>query len=115
VTAKFHDQSAEGWATASGKYRWDEETGWIAWGDQDRCAQESQGPIFDRSGEHLGVSDEGVIQLRRMFRECIEAVQNGKDPVGIVRDPAKNQMITIVPEKFRSRDNGPEEDALPNS
>jgi len=80
-----------------GKYRWDEETGWIARGDQDRCAQESQGPIFDRSGEHLGVSDEGVILLRRMFKESIEAVQDGQDPVGIVRDAAKNQMITIVP------------------
>jgi hypothetical protein len=32
-----------------------------------------------------------------MFRDCIEAVQHGKDPVGVVRDPVKNQMITIVP------------------
>jgi hypothetical protein len=63
-----------------GKYRWDEDTGWIARGDQDRCAQESQGPIFDRSGEHLGVSDEGVILLRRMFKESIDAVQNGQTP-----------------------------------
>jgi hypothetical protein len=38
-----------------------------------------------------------VIQLRRMFRECIEAVQQGQDPVGVVRDPVKNRMITIVP------------------
>ena len=99
ITAKLpKDQSAEGLGdSVLGKYRWDEETGWIARGDQDRCAQESQGPIFDRSGEHLGVSDEGVIQLRRMFRECIEAVQQGKDPVGVVRDPVKNKMITIVP------------------
>ena len=99
VTAKIpKDQSAEGLGdSVLGKYRWDEETGWIARGDQDRCAQESQGPIFDRSGEHLGVSDEGVIQLRRMFRECIEAVQSGKDPVGVIRDPVMNRMITIVP------------------
>jgi 5,5'-dehydrodivanillate O-demethylase len=92
------DQQHEGLGdSVLGKYRWDEETGWIARGDQDRCAQESQGPIFDRSTEHLGVSDEGVIQLRRMFKESIEAVQQGRDPVGVVRDPAKNQMITIVP------------------
>jgi hypothetical protein len=24
-------------------------------------------------------------------------VQNGTDPVGVVRDPEKNKMITIVP------------------
>jgi 5,5'-dehydrodivanillate O-demethylase len=84
-----------------GKYRWDEETGWIARGDQDRCAQESQGPIFDRTGEHLGVSDEGVILLRRLFRQSIEAVQRGEDPVGVIRDPAKNEIIRLVPGEYR--------------
>ena len=84
-----------------GKYRWDEETGWIARGDQDRCAQESQGSVFDRSGEHLGVSDEGVILLRRMFKQSIEAVQNGKDPHGVIRDPAKNEILSPVPGEFQ--------------
>ena len=84
-----------------GKYRWDEETGWIARGDQDRCAQESQGPIFDRTGEHLGVSDEGVILLRRLYKQCIEAVQRGHDPVGVIRDPAKNEIIRLVPREYK--------------
>ena len=84
-----------------GKYRWDEETGWIARGDQDRCAQESQGSIFDRTGEHLGVSDEGVILLRRLFRQSIEAVQRGEDPVGVIRDPAKNEIIRLVPGEYK--------------
>jgi 5,5'-dehydrodivanillate O-demethylase oxygenase subunit len=83
-----------------GKYRWDEETGWIARGDQDRCAQESQGAIFDRTQEHLGVSDEGVILLRKMFKQSIEAVQRGRDPLGIIRDPAKNQILRWVPGEF---------------
>jgi len=96
------DQSAQGLGDSiPGKYRWDDETGWIARGDQDRCAQESQGPVFDRSGEHLGVSDEGVIMLRRMFKQCIEAVQRGQDPVGIIRDPVKNDMLAPVPGEFR--------------
>jgi 5,5'-dehydrodivanillate O-demethylase oxygenase subunit len=96
------DQSAQGLGdSVPGKYRWDEETGWIARGDQDRCAQESQGSVFDRSGEHLGVSDEGVILLRRMFKQCIEAVQNGQDPVGIIRDPAKNETLSLVPGEFK--------------
>jgi len=84
-----------------GKYRWDEETGWIARGDQDRCAQESQGSNFDRTGEHWGVSDEGVILLRRLFRQSIEAVQRGEDPVGVIRDPAKNEIIRLVPGEYR--------------
>ncbi len=70
--------------------------GW--WGihsnEQDRAAQESQGLIYDRSAnEHLGTSDRGVVMWRRMVFESIEAVQQGKDPVGIVRDPAKNELV----------------------
>ena len=98
------DQSAKDWATACiGQYRWDEETGWIARGDQDRCAQESQGPIFDRSGEHLGVSDEGVILLRRMFKQSIDAVQQRQDPVGIIRDPVKNKYLRLGSGRISAR------------
>ncbi len=96
------DQSEEGLGDSiPGKYRWDKESGWIARGDQDRCAQESQGPILDRTAEHLGVSDEGVILLRRLFKQCIEAVQKGQDPVGVIRDPAKNEIIRLVPGEYR--------------
>jgi 5,5'-dehydrodivanillate O-demethylase len=96
------DQQEEGLGDSiPGKYRWDETTGWIARGDQDRCAQESQGPILDRTTEHLGVSDEGVIMLRRMHRQSIEAVERGEDPIGVIRDPAKNEIIHIVPGEHR--------------
>ena len=96
------DQAEKGLLdSVHGQYRWDEETGWIARGDQDRCAQESQGAIFDRTQEHLGVSDEGVILLRKMFKQSIEAVQRGEDPVGIIRDPAKNQILRWVPAEFK--------------
>jgi 5,5'-dehydrodivanillate O-demethylase len=96
------DQSEKGLLdSVHGQYRWDEETGWIARGDQDRCAQESQGAIFDRTQEHLGVSDEGVILLRKMFKQSIEAVQRGEDPVGIIRDPAKNEILRWVPAEYK--------------
>ena len=103
VSAKVpKDQSAQGLGDSTpGQYRWDEETGWIARGDQDRCAQESQGPVFDRSGEHLGVSDEGVILLRRMFKQSIDAVQQGQDPVAIIRDPVKNKILSPTPGEFQ--------------
>jgi hypothetical protein len=103
IMAKIpEDRQQEGLGdSVPGKYRWDEETGWIARGDQDRCAQESQGPVLNRTAEHLGVSDEGVILLRRLFKQCIEAVQNGQDPVGTIRDPAKNENLSPVPGEFQ--------------
>ena len=80
-----------------GVYKWDESIGWFARGDQDRVAQESQGPIYDRTTEHLGYTDRGVILLRRLYKESIEAVQQGRDPLGVIRDPAKNQLIRLMP------------------
>ena len=85
-----------------GVYRWDESIGWFARGEQDRCAQESQGPIFDRTTEHLGASDKGVILLRNLYKEAIEAVQKGLDPLGVTRDPAKNETIEIKPGEYVS-------------
>jgi 5,5'-dehydrodivanillate O-demethylase oxygenase subunit len=103
VTAKIpKDQQEQGLGDSiPGKYRWDEETGWIARGDQDRCAQESQGAILDRTAEHLAVSDEGVILLRRLFKQSIEAVRKGEDPVGVIRDPAKNEILRLVPGEYK--------------
>ena len=71
------------------------EDGWwgVASHDQDRVAQESQGPIYDRTKEHLGASDQGVIMLRTMIKESIDAVRHGKDPVWVLRDSAQNETI----------------------
>jgi 5,5'-dehydrodivanillate O-demethylase len=92
------DESAEGLRESQfGVYRWDESIGWFARGDQDRVAQESQGPIFDRTTEHLAYTDRGVILLRRLYKESIDAVKQGRDPIGVIRDPAKNQVIRLEP------------------
>ena len=71
--------------------------GWwgIASHDQDRVAQESQGDIFDRSKEHLGASDQGVILLRNLIKESIDAVHQGKDPFWILRRAEQNEIITF--------------------
>jgi hypothetical protein len=58
--------------------------------NHDACATESMGPIFDRSGEHLGVSDKGVIALRRYLIDALQAFQAGREPPHIVTDPANN-------------------------
>jgi 5,5'-dehydrodivanillate O-demethylase len=97
------DRQEEGISeTAPGVYRWDESIGAIARGDQDRSAQESQGVIFDRTTEHLGASDKGVILLRNLYKEAIEAVQKGLDPLGVTRDPVSNEMIEIKPGEYVS-------------
>jgi 5,5'-dehydrodivanillate O-demethylase len=58
-------------------------------GDQDRMAMEQQGPISDRTREHLVASDVGIVRMRRMLREAMDAVERGEDPIGVIRDPAK--------------------------
>ena len=64
-------------------------------GAQDSMAWETQGPITDRTREHLGHADKGIVMFRRMLREQIEVVQKGGEPLGVIRDPAKNKLIDI--------------------
>jgi len=56
----------------------------------DSMATESMGAIFDRSREHLGVSDKAVIAMRRYFLDLVQAFQRGQDPPGLVFDEADN-------------------------
>jgi 5,5'-dehydrodivanillate O-demethylase len=62
---------------------------------QDGMAWESQGEVLDRSREHLGVSDRGVTIYRRMLRDQIDSVRQGRDPIGLLRDPNEDKMIVI--------------------
>jgi 5,5'-dehydrodivanillate O-demethylase len=56
-------------------------------------AWETQGAIYDRSTELTGVSDRGIFMFRNLLRQQIQAVQEGKEPVGVVRDPKINEII----------------------
>jgi hypothetical protein len=49
---------------------------------QDFAVQESMGPIYDRTQEHLGSADTAIIQMRRLLFEAIRDVADGRDPVG---------------------------------
>ena len=60
---------------------------------QDAAAQIGQGRIADRTAEHLGFSDRGVIQVRKLWLSAIQAVQRGDDPPGILRDLQDNEML----------------------
>ncbi|HYM32109.1 MAG TPA: aromatic ring-hydroxylating dioxygenase subunit alpha [Candidatus Cybelea sp.] len=49
-------------------------------------AQVGQGPITWHSEEHLATSDRGVSMFRRMFRQSVRDVADGKDPINVVRE-----------------------------
>jgi 5,5'-dehydrodivanillate O-demethylase len=62
---------------------------------QDFMAWETQGNIFDRSQENIGSSDAGITMYRKLLREQIEIVEQGGEPMALVRDPEKNRIITF--------------------
>jgi 5,5'-dehydrodivanillate O-demethylase len=70
---------------------------------QDAMAWETEGPIVDRTKELLGTSDRGITLYRKMLVEQIKAVQAGKEPLGLIRDPAKNRQITIKVSEGQAR------------
>jgi 5,5'-dehydrodivanillate O-demethylase oxygenase subunit len=63
--------------------------------NQDFVAWVGQGTIADRTREHLGTSDRGIIMMRKRFFDDLARIERGEDPKGIVRDPAINDCITL--------------------
>jgi 5,5'-dehydrodivanillate O-demethylase len=63
--------------------------------NQDFVAWLGQGAIADRTQEHLGPSDRGIITIRKRFLDDIEAISCGEDPKAIVRDPEVNRRIDL--------------------
>jgi len=63
---------------------------------QDALGWVGQGPVSDRTVEHLVTSDRGIILYHNMLIEQAEKVARGEDPMGIVRDEDENEpMIRI--------------------
>jgi 5,5'-dehydrodivanillate O-demethylase len=63
--------------------------------NQDFVTWVGQGRMADRSKEYLAPSDRGVVLLRRRFLNDLEAIEQGRDPKGIVRDPETNRAIPL--------------------
>ena len=63
--------------------------------NQDIVAWVGQGRIADRTRENLGASDRGIAMLRRQLFEDMAAVQAGRDPKGVLRDPERNQRMEL--------------------
>jgi 5,5'-dehydrodivanillate O-demethylase oxygenase subunit len=58
---------------------------------QDMVGWVAQGPISNRTREHLASSDTGIILYRKMLTEQLELVADGKEPtVAVIRDAGEN-------------------------
>jgi phenylpropionate dioxygenase-like ring-hydroxylating dioxygenase large terminal subunit len=47
---------------------------------QDRAIQETMGPLYDRSQEHLGSADAAIIMMRRLLMRLAGELEAGKEP-----------------------------------
>ena len=63
--------------------------------NQDFVAWVGQGTIADRTKEHLGESDRGVITMRKRILEDADAVARGGEPKGLIRDPDENVCVAL--------------------
>jgi nitrite reductase/ring-hydroxylating ferredoxin subunit len=69
-------------------------TGIRGLGIQDGAIQESQGPIYDRSAEHLGSSDRVIITIRQRLLATVEAHERGDRLPGL--DPTSHRVRAVA-------------------
>jgi hypothetical protein len=83
--------------------------------EQDAAIQDSMGPIQDRRREHLGLTDVGVVEFRKLLMGAARALGNGEEPKaaqtasryavragGWVAAPDKN-LDAVMTERFGHR------------
>lgn len=57
---------------------------------------QSQGTIHNQQDEHLAASDVAIIRARRLLDEAVRDVEAGKDPRGVFRETAQNELHDLV-------------------
>jgi phthalate 4,5-dioxygenase len=55
-------------------------TGITGVSEQDAAVRDSQGPIADRTREHLGPTDLGILRFRKLVMDCARELARGKEP-----------------------------------
>jgi 5,5'-dehydrodivanillate O-demethylase len=63
--------------------------------NQDFVAWAGQGTIADRTQEHLGTSDIGILMLRKRFLADLETIAKGQDPKAVIRDSQVNRCVGL--------------------
>jgi 5,5'-dehydrodivanillate O-demethylase oxygenase subunit len=66
---------------------------------QDIMAWVTQGRIAERDRESLGATDRGITLYRRILHRELKKIAAGEDPIGVFRDPARNEVITFPIER----------------
>ncbi len=64
--------------------------------EHDLYASESMGPILDRKQEHLGYADRPIIAARRLLLRVIRDLEQGREPLHVIRDPRANCFPHLV-------------------
>lgn len=75
--------------------RGDSFTGIPGFGTQDTAIQESQGPICDRTQEHLCSSDKQIIALRRYFLKLLKATDAAPPGLQAASHRVKTENVTV--------------------
>jgi phenylpropionate dioxygenase-like ring-hydroxylating dioxygenase large terminal subunit len=83
--------------------------------DQDAAIQDSQGAIQDRTREHLGPTDVGIIEFRKLVMAAARALQQGAPPRAAAASAryavraggwiaaAEKDLTTVMTERFNHR------------
>lgn len=71
-------------------------TGITGISEQDTAVQESMGPIFDRSQEHLGTSDAAIIQMRRRLLSAARDLDSGREPPALDPRVFRVRSVSLV-------------------
>jgi hypothetical protein len=61
----------------------------------DAMATEGPGTIQDRTQEHTGYTDKGIVMERLLLLKAIQDVQEGRDPPHVIRDEEANRLIGL--------------------
>jgi 5,5'-dehydrodivanillate O-demethylase len=63
--------------------------------NQDFVTWAGQGRVADRTQEYLAPSDRGIVMIRRRFLDDLAALEEGRDPKAVIRDPEVNRAIGL--------------------
>ncbi|MFT4269129.1 MAG: aromatic ring-hydroxylating dioxygenase subunit alpha, partial [Xenophilus sp.] len=77
----------------------------------DQWACESMGPIQDRTREHLGSTDKGIITYRRMLMRAIDSVLQGQNDAPLLIDAQQAPGFTGPPSIDGVNEGGSDNDA----
>jgi len=57
---------------------------------------EGEGPVQDRTQEHLSSTDKAIILMRKLLLRAVQEVQEGKEAPHVVRAPSANGFPQLV-------------------